>query len=91
MNLRRLLSGLKDPTMSLSSAWFGDMLDEYGRPDGRRPELGDWRLRFRRTGKVREMGVMTDPGVDGTESPMFAAIALEYGVDGVRMVRPPHF
>ena len=52
---------------------------------------GDCRLRSRRTGRVRLTGVMAWPGVGGTEAGLTPdADALVKGVEGARMLRPPH-
>lgn len=56
---------------------------------GKRPNrlaAGDWRLRSRSTGSVLVTGVAIDPGVYAVAGLLLAV----YGVDGAKMLFPPH-
>lgn len=52
---------------------------------------GDCRLSSLSTGSVLLTGVIADLGVGGTDAGLTPVLrAAEYGVEGVKVVRPPH-
>lgn len=56
-----------------------------------RRAAGDCRLRSLNTGNVRDTGVLIDAGVCAEAGLLPVELMLEYGVEGAKMLRPPHF
>lgn len=55
-----------------------------------RRAAGDCKLRSFSTGSVLDTGVMTELGVCGPEAGLKFVDTPWYGVDGVKMLLPPH-
>ena len=56
-----------------------------------RRTAGDCRLKSRKIGSVRLMGVIADPGVGGTEMGLATEWVVGNADEGARILRPPHF